>query len=281
MAIFSALELPGSGAGSHSASVNDLSRDIGPPYGRTGYLPAGGQLVCRGSGQRRHPLPRGGFGEAEAGAFGEHEGNANGLGIGLVSDREYPGRTAPVGRAAGTARDRRRFRSTRLDIRCAAPEGIVVITDTAAPDPGGGRNYRLAVSSVSSPQTPGIVDGTRPDAGPAAVPALRPPGCRGPRLRIEPDGVMTPPLAGQPGHGRTAFARRQPVRVVNGRFDGGYADVFELICPGCGDDPYLDYTAVPPRLQLLRRPRALQAALTACHKHIGASPRLDGTEPEA
>jgi hypothetical protein len=87
---------------------------------------------------------------------------------------------------------------------------------------------------------------------------------------------MTPPFAGQPGHGRTAFVRRQPVRIVNGRFDGGCAGVFELICPGCGDDPYLDYTAVPPRLQWLRGPRALGAALAAYHEHIGASPRPDG-----
>jgi len=170
---------------------------------------------------------------------------------------------------------------SRLDIRCAAPEGIVVITDTVAPDPGGGRNYRLAVSLVSSPQTPDIVDGTRPGTGPAAVPALRPPGCRDPWLRREPDGVMTLPLAGQPGHGRTAFIRRQPVRIVNGRFDGDYTGVFELICPSCGDHPRLDYTAVPSRLQWLRGPRALETALAAYHKHIGASPRLDGTEPEA
>jgi hypothetical protein len=147
-----------------------------------------------------------------------------------------------------------------------------VITDTVAPDPGGGRNYRLAVSLVSSPQTPDIVNGIRPGAGPAAVPALRPPGCRDPWLRMEPDWSMTAPLAGQPGHGRTAFVRRQPARIVDDRAGGGYADVFELICPSCGDHPYLDYTEVPPRLQWLRGPRALDAY----HKHIGASLRPDG-----
>ena len=114
----------------------------------------------------------------------------------------------------------------------------MVITDTVAPDPGGGRNYRLAVSLVNSLQTPGIVDGIRPDAGPTVVPVLRPPGCRDP----QPDGVMTPPLAGQPGHGRTAFVRRQPVRIVDGRAEGGYTSVFEFICPGCGDNPYVDYS---------------------------------------
>ena len=45
---------------------------------------------------------------------------------------------------------------------------------------------------------------------------------------------MTLPPAGQDGHGRTAFVRRQPVRIVDGRFEGGYTDLFELICPGCG-----------------------------------------------
>ena len=102
---------------------------------------------------------------------------------------------------------------------------------------------------MSSPQTPDIVTGTRPAAGQGAVPALRPPGCRDPWPRIEPDGVLTPPLGGQPGHGRTALVRRQPARIVDGGFDGRYTGVFELICPSCGDHPYLDYTEVPPRLQ--------------------------------
>ena len=70
--------------------------------------------------------------------------------------------------------------------------------------------------------------------------------------------------------------RRQPARIVDGCFDGRFTGVFELICPGCGDHPYLDYTEVPPRLQWLRGPRALGAALAAYHKHIGASPRADG-----
>jgi hypothetical protein len=46
---------------------------------------------------------------------------------------------------------------------------------------------------------------------------------------------MTLPLAGQPGHGRMAFLRRQPVRIVGGRTEGGYTSEFELICPSCGD----------------------------------------------
>jgi hypothetical protein len=79
---------------------------------------------------------------------------------------------------------------------------------------------------------------------------------------------MTFPLAGQPGHGGTAFVRRQPVRIVDGRAEGGYTGVFEFICPGCGDNPYVDYSEIPPRLQWLRGPRTLEAALEAYDKHL-------------
>ena len=79
---------------------------------------------------------------------------------------------------------------------------------------------------------------------------------------------MTFPLAGQSGHGGTAFVRRQPVRIANGRVEGGYTDVFELICPGCGDNPYVDYAEITPRLQWLRGPRTLEAALEAYDKHL-------------
>ena len=87
---------------------------------------------------------------------------------------------------------------------------------------------------------------------------------------------MTLPPAGQEGHGRTAFVRRQPVRIVDGRFEGGYTDVFELICPGCGDNPYVDYSEVLPRLQLLRGPRTLRAALEAYDEHLGPCPGPNG-----
>jgi hypothetical protein len=54
--------------------------------------------------------------------------------------------------------------------------------------------------------------------------------------------------------------------------EGGYTDKFELICPSCGDHPYLDYSEVAPRLQWLRGPRTLEAGLAAYAKHLG----LDG-----
>ena len=84
------------------------------------------------------------------------------------------------------------------------------------------------------------------------------------------------PLAGQPGHGGTAFVRCQPARIVDGRFEGGYTGLFELICPGCGDHPYLDYSEVPPRLQWLRGPRTLGAALEAYDEHLGPLPGPNG-----
>ena len=83
------------------------------------------------------------------------------------------------------------------------------------------------------------------------------------------------PVADRPAHGDTARLRRQPVRMVEGRAEGGYRDLFELICPGCGDHPYLDYSEVPPRLQWLRGPRTLEAALAAYDRHLGLLSRPD------
>ena len=122
---------------------------------------------------------------------------------------------------------------------------------------------------MSSPVDPVVVNGNRPAAHPVDVTRLDPPDHRDSWLRIESEDAMTLPPAGQAGHGRTAFVRRRPVSIVDGRFHGGYTDLFELICPGCGDHPYLDYSDVPPRLQWLRGPRPLEAALAAYHKHIG------------
>ena len=94
------------------------------------------------------------------------------------------------------------------------------------------------------------------------------------------NGVSTLPLAGQPGHGSTAFWRNQPVRIVDGRVEGGYTDLFELICPDCGDHGDLDYSEVSRRLQRLRGPHTLEAGLAAYHVHLGLAWQTR-TEPEA
>ena len=84
------------------------------------------------------------------------------------------------------------------------------------------------------------------------------PACRAARPRQ--DGVRAAPAA----------------RIVDGRFEGGYTGLFELICPGCGDHPYLDYQEIPPRLRWLRGPRSLAAALAAYHKHLEPLPGPNG-----
>jgi hypothetical protein len=85
---------------------------------------------------------------------------------------------------------------------------------------------------MSSPRDPAIETSTRPPAQLSAVPAPgEPRPARDPWLRTDDQGVMTLPLAEQPGHGRTASLRRQPVRIVDGRIEGGYTGAFELISP--------------------------------------------------
>jgi hypothetical protein len=50
--------------------------------------------------------------------------------------------------------------------------------------------------------------------------------------------------------------------------EGGYSDAFELICPSCGDHPYLDYSEIPARLQQIRGPYPMSAGLAAYEKHL-------------
>jgi len=72
----------------------------------------------------------------------------------------------------------------------------------------------------------------------------------------------------QPGRGWTAVLRRQPVRIVEGRAEGGYTDVYELVCCDCGDHPYLDYREVSPGLQQIRGPYPIAAGVAAYERHI-------------
>ena len=97
----------------------------------------------------------------------------------------------------------------------------------------------------------------------------RRPARRDPWLLIEANGALPAPAAGQPGHGEAAFLRRRPARITRGRAEGGYDGVFELICPACGDHPYLDHREIPARLQQIRGPYPLAAGLAAYHQHIG------------
>jgi len=82
------------------------------------------------------------------------------------------------------------------------------------------------------------------------------------------DDVM--PLAPVDQNGQIArlFLRRQPVRIVANRVEGGYTSVFEVICRDCGDDPFLDYSEVSPRLQRLRGPYPLREGFAAYRAHV-------------
>jgi len=126
-----------------------------------------------------------------------------------------------------------------------------------------------SVSQLSSPGASDAAAGNGPAARPPAISAPHPRDHRDRWLRIAPAEAAAPPPPGQPGHGSEAVIRNQPVRTVHGRVEGGYTDMYELICPSCGDHPDLDYSEVSPRLQWLRGPRKLEAALAVFHKHHG------------
>jgi len=121
--------------------------------------------------------------------------------------------------------------------------------------------------------------GTRSVVETGAVPSPPPCNPRDSWLRIGAQVFLRFPLPGQPEHGRTAFVRRRPVRIVDGRMEGGYTDEYELICPSCGDHPYLDFVDVPAQLQRLRGSYVLAAAVAAYEEHLGLSSCPDEGSP--
>jgi hypothetical protein len=71
----------------------------------------------------------------------------------------------------------------------------------------------------------------------------------------------------EPALGWTLVLRRQRAGLVEGCPEGGYTDVYELICCGCGDDPDLDYRDVSLDLQRIRGPYGLSAGIEAYGQH--------------
>ncbi len=116
---------------------------------------------------------------------------------------------------------------------------------------------------------PDTITGTRPAARPVSVSVPRPQNRADPRLRPGSDVDRAVPLAGQPGHGSRAVLRLQLAYIVDGQIHRGDNDVYEFVCPGCGDDPDLEYFEVPPGLQRLRGPRTLEESVAAYGRHLG------------
>ena len=73
----------------------------------------------------------------------------------------------------------------------------------------------------------------------------------------------------QPGDGWTVVLRRQPARMIEGRPEGGYTDLFEIICCDCGDQPGLDYRDVSSVLQRVRGPYLAADGIAAYVRHSG------------
>ena len=87
---------------------------------------------------------------------------------------------------------------------------------------------------------------------------------------------------GRPGLDWTVVLRRQPARIVAGQAEGGYTDMFEIICCHCGDDPDLDYREVSPRVQRIRGPYPIDAGIATHERHLqghtgrAAGPQMAG-----
>ena len=73
---------------------------------------------------------------------------------------------------------------------------------------------------------------------------------------------------GRAGLDWTVVLRRQPVRVVAGQAEGGYTNMFEIICCDCGDNPDLDYLKVSRMLQRIRGPYPIAAGVAAYERHL-------------
>ena len=71
----------------------------------------------------------------------------------------------------------------------------------------------------------------------------------------------------EPAPSWTLVLRRQPVHLVEGRPEGGYTDVYELVCCDCGDNPDLDYRDVSPDVQRIRGPYRFSAGIEAYGEH--------------
>ena len=73
----------------------------------------------------------------------------------------------------------------------------------------------------------------------------------------------------QPGVGRTVVLGRPPARIVEGGPEGGYTDMFMVICCDCGDHLDLDYSEVSPELRQVRGPYPIADGISGHVEHAG------------
>jgi hypothetical protein len=55
---------------------------------------------------------------------------------------------------------------------------------------------------------------------------------------------------------------------MDGRSEGPCTGAFEIICCRCGDDPDLDYSAVSPKLQVVRGPYPIAEGVRVYQAHL-------------
>ena len=138
---------------------------------------------------------------------------------------------------------------------------------------------RLADRASSVPVPPGIASQNgRREAGADVVP----PDLTDVESVLRAVAELTGMPPAPPDHnGQTARAilRSQPARIVDGLIEGGYTSEFEVICRDCGDNPYLDYSAISPRLQRLRGPYTLREGCAAYVAHVDMTTHGVGHEP--
>jgi hypothetical protein len=72
----------------------------------------------------------------------------------------------------------------------------------------------------------------------------------------------------QPALGWTVVLRRRLVRSAEDQPQGGYNNMFEIICCDCGDHPDRDYRDVSPRLRRIRGPYPIAAGVAAYKEHL-------------
>ena len=138
----------------------------------------------------------------------------------------------------------------------------------AVPDPGSRGDYGWG-GKVNRTDLHAVNGGQSAHVSSTATTPHRARHARDPGPGIEAGEAATTPPAGSPHHGTNTTLRRQPVRIVEGRAEGGYTDAFEIICCDCGDHPYLNYSQASSRLQKIRGPYTMAAGIAAYDKHLG------------